>query len=390
MSDLFAAQPAWRRVRPGVLDLSVGQPSRDLLPRAELERAAAHRLDPATGGDERRFLQYGPSQGDAGFLGRLADLLATHYGRPVDPATLFVTNGVSQGLELVCSVLAGPGRKILVEEPTYFLAARIFRDHGLEIVTAPTDADGLVVEGLEELIERHRPALLYCVTTHGNPSAATLAPERRERLVELAERFDFLIAADEVYQLLSFDDAPPPPPEMYRFDRGRGRVVALQSFSKILAPGLRLGWIQTAPDLVARLQARGFVTSGGGLAPLGAALVESCLELDLVTPFIARLRAEYGRRCRALIAAVRARLPGVELVVEPRGGYFAWLRFAPGVDVERLAPEHAGGAGVALMPGRRFAFGTEPGRLARNARLCFAYYSTAELEEAVRRIARAV
>jgi DNA-binding transcriptional MocR family regulator len=376
--------PGWQRIEPGVIDLSVGQPSRDLLPLAELAEAARHRLDRATGGDERRYLQYGPSQGDSVFLERLARFLEGEYGHAVDASTLFISNGVSQGLELVCSVFTRPGQTVLVEEPTYFLAAQIFRDHGLEMVTAPIDQDGLVVEGLEELLERHRPALLYCVTTHGNPSAATLPSERRQRLVELAERYDFHIAADEVYQLLSFDGAAPP--TMFSFDRGSGRVLGLQTFSKILAPGLRLGWIQAAPEVLGRFQKRGYIASGGGLNPVGAALAEATLELGLLGPFIARLRAEYRRRCKALIAAVHEHLPHVEIDVEPRGGYFAWLRFPEGAEIEGLGPGSEN-AGVALMPGGHFRFDDDVAKFARHARLCFAHYPPEVMAKAVERIA---
>jgi DNA-binding transcriptional MocR family regulator len=389
LPEPFGVLPAWQRIRDGVIDFSVGQPSRDMLPLAELAEASRHCFSSASG-DERRYLQYGPSQGDTGSLERLATFLESEYGHPVDHGTLFVTNGVSQGLELVCAMFTRPGQKILVEEPTYFLAAQIFRDHGLEIVTAPIDDQGLIIDGLEELFEKHRPSLLYCVTTHGNPSGATLPVDRRARLVELAERYDFHIAADEVYQLLSFPDVPPPPAEMYSFDRGRGRVLGLQTFSKILAPGLRLGWIQATPEIVGRFQERGYITSGGGLNPVGAALVESCLTLDLVKPFVEGLRRAYGRRARALVEAIRKELPQAEIAVEPGGGYFLWLRFPEGTPVASLGPERANDAGVALMPGSRFRFGAESERFEHHARLCFAYYDSAALVEGVRRLGAAL
>jgi DNA-binding transcriptional MocR family regulator len=365
----------------------VGQPSRDLLPFDELGRAARHRFDSLTSGDERRFLQYGPSQGDQAFLERLATFLEQEYGHDVDPRTLFVTNGVSQGLDLVCSVLSSPGQKVLVEEPTYFLAGQILRDHGLEIVSVPLDGEGVDLQQMSQLSERHRPALFYTVSTHSNPSGTTLSGELRAQLVDLAEQFDFRIIADEVYQFLSFAGSAPPPPEMFSFDRGRARVIALQTFSKILCPGMRLGWLQARPDVVRRLQGRGYVTSGGGLNPVGAALAQSCLELDLLRPFVAKLRAEYGCRCRALLTAVRKHLPEVEIQVEPQGGYFVWLRFPDEVRVDHLL-EHCGDFAVSLMPGSRFSFSGPERRFGHHARLSFAYYDAPRLEEGVQRLAR--
>jgi DNA-binding transcriptional MocR family regulator len=383
----FGVLPAWRRIPEGRIDLSVGQPSRDLLPLAELAQAARHRFGPGTSGDERRFLQYGPSPGDEAFLEVLAGFLAREYGHEVDPAGLFVTNGVSQGLELVCSVLTRPGEVVLVEEPTYFLAGQILRDHGLELVPVPVDEAGMRVDLVEELARRHRPALLYCVTTHSNPSAATLGGERRGRLAELAELHDFYVVADEVYQLLTFPDQPAPPAEMWSFDRDRGRVIGLQTFSKILCPGMRLGWLQAGARVLERLQARGFISSGGGLNPVGAALAQSCLELDLLVPFVNRLRREYARRCRALVGAVEAHLRPARVELEPRGGYFVWLRFDDAVDVAELLARCQAEGGVSFAPGRRFSLAHPGRRFGQNVRLCFAYYDSERLVEGVRRIA---
>ena len=154
-----------------------------------------------------------------------------------------MTAGVSQALDLICTLLTRPGDTIIVEEPSYFLALRIFRDHHLNIVGTPMDENGLVIPELEERVKKYNPKLVYTIPVYHNPTGVTLSADRREDLVRLSAKHDFLIVADEVYQLLAYTDTPPPP--MVFFDTAE-RVISLGSFSKILAPGLRLGWMHAS------------------------------------------------------------------------------------------------------------------------------------------------
>ena len=172
-----------------LIDLSIGHPSFSLLPLEIMQTAVENCLnqgDPA-------LLQYGFEQGCGYFRKSLALFLKEKYGMTVDPDHLFVSNGVSQALDLICTLYSRPGDLIFVEEPTYFLALRIFADHHLRVVSLPIDEQGLVVEALEERLAKQRPVFLYTIPTHQNPTGVTLPENRRRRLVELSKEFGFLI-----------------------------------------------------------------------------------------------------------------------------------------------------------------------------------------------------
>ncbi len=379
-------------VPAGVIDLGLGHPGNDLLPLAQLAQAAAHRFaqgDPS-------FLQYGSEAGSAPLRAALAAFLQRAGGYAVDAESLFITNGVSQALEQICTLFTRPGDLVLVEEPTYFLALRIFADHGLRVQGLPIDGDGLQVELLEERLRAGaRPALLYTIPTHQNPAGVTLSAARREKLVALSRAYGFHIVADEVYQLLTFEGAPPPPLAAWSHEP---TVLALGSFSKILAPGLRLGWLQAAAAPRARFANSGLCDSGGGLNPFTGALVQSLLELGHLPVIVAHLNATYRVRRDALAAALHAYLPQARYAL-PTGGYFLWVQLGAGVDATALAAR-APAAGVGLRAGARFAApaldGAAPhdsgpsAELQATARLCFAYYPPPQLEEGVRRLAAAI
>ncbi len=376
MTDLRIAQ---LEVPPGMIDFSPGQPGPALLPLALLRKAAADRL----GGSDAPFLAYGAEQGDGYFRVTLAGFLSEHYDIPVEADQLLVAAGASMGLDLLCTLFASTGDTIFVEEPSYFLALRIFTDHHLNIVSLPMDADGLIPEALEKALTRHRPAFLYSVPTFHNPSSVTLAAERRRQLVELSRKYDFLIIADEVYHLLNYANVPPPPPMASYIDSHT--VFSLGSFSKILAPGLRLGWIQAAPQLVRRISSCGLLDSGGGLNPFTSALVRSTIEMGLQHTQLTILKTTYTKRKIALSKALRKYLPETVQFIEPDGGFFIWVVFPEDVDTKRMLTE-ARRRHVGYLPGVKFS---SLGKLKNCARLCFAYFDIPELEEGARRLAEA-
>ncbi|MCS6843314.1 MAG: PLP-dependent aminotransferase family protein [Caldilineales bacterium] len=367
-------------IPPHLIDLGVGNPGPDLLPLDLLREAASHAL--AQG--DTAPLQYGYEQGDIRFRQALAAFLEGQYHLKTDPGQLFVSNGVSQALDLICTLHTQPGDVVFVEEPTYFLALRIFADHRLQVVGLPTDEHGLVVEALEEALRHGRPALLYTVPTHQNPSGATLPAERRRRLAELAQAHGFLVVADEVYHCLTFGGDAPPPPMAGLVDTGA--VLSLGSFSKILAPGLRLGWIQGRADRLRTLAQSGLLDSGGGLNPFTAAIVRSALALGLQDRHLARLRRVYAARLDALDTALQQRLGDRLRYRRPGGGFFVWARLADGRDAEGLMPK-ALAHGVSFRPGVRFS---SRSGLRDAMRLCFAYYDEEGLREGVDRLARAL
>ena len=196
-------QTAQLNLPPDVIDFGAGQPSLHLLPLELLREAAANRL----GNDDTAYLAYGAMPGDGFFRQALAEFLCEQYQMRVDFSDLFVTGGASQALDLICTLFSRPGDTIFVEEPSYFLALRIFEDHGLNIVSLPMDDQGLIVETVEHKLSQYTPAFLYTIPTFHNPSSITLSAERRNRLVQLSRQHNFPIVADEVYHLLNFSAA---------------------------------------------------------------------------------------------------------------------------------------------------------------------------------------
>jgi DNA-binding transcriptional MocR family regulator len=365
-------------VPAGLIDFGIGQPSPSLLPLELIRQAVAHRLSQ----DDPYFLAYGVEQGDGYLRLALAQFLSEGYGIPVEAEQLFITASASQGLDLICTMLTQAGDTIFVEEPSYFLALRIFTDHRLNVVSLPVDESGLNLEALEEALTRYRPVFLYTIPTFHNPSSATLSVERRQRLAQLSQDHNFTIVADEVYQLLNYTQSPPRPLASYA---ETGTILSLGSFSKILAPGLRLGWIQARPDQVERFVLSGVVDSGGGLNPLPSAMVRSMLELGLHYQQLNHLKAVYGERSARLSAALREYLP-LASFTEPGGGFFTWLRFPEEIDMVTLLHQ-AQQRHVSYQPGLKFS--SQQG-LRNYARLSFAYYEAEDLEEGVRRLAQII
>jgi len=354
---------------PGMIHLGVGQPSPGLLPLGLIRKAAEHRLNQP----DSSLLAYGAEQGDGYFRAALAQFLSDQYGEAVNPEHLFVTAGASQGLDLICTVFAKTGDTIFVEEPSYFLALRIFADHHLNIVSIPTDAEGLDVDALEAKLAIHSPVLVYTIPTYHNPGSFTMPQSRRERLVQLSRRHNFIIVADEVYHLLSYAEPPPRPLACYA---GDGHVLSLGSFSKILAPGLRLGWVQGTPDLLQRLIRSGLVDSGGGLNPFTSGVVKSAIELGLLAENIQYLRSVYRQRLAVLQTAIRQELPGSTTFLEAKGGFFLWLKLPEGADTGILLKE-ARQENVAFLPGTLFS---SRAGLNNYMRLSFALYEEDDLK----------
>ncbi len=362
-------------IPPGMIDLSIGQPGMSLLPLAALAQAAEHCLSQ----NNPYILAYGAEQGNWYFRSALAGFLSDEYHFSVDPDHLFATTGASQGLDFVCRLFTQPGDTVFVENPTYSLALGIFADHRLDVVGLPMDEDGLITEALEERLTRERPVFFYTIPTFHNPSSRTLSAVRRENLIQLSLDYKFKIVADEVYQLLAYTITPPPP--MAKFTE-YGTVLSLGSFSKILAPGLRLGWIQTHPDLMEKLINNGLIFSGGGLNPFTSAIVQSVIELGLQAKQLSHLKKVYLQRKNALNSALRENLRDWVSFVEPGGGFFTWLRLPQDIDAENLLPE-ANKHHVNFPSGSNFS----PQRDLRNyIRLSFAYYEASDLKEAVKRL----
>jgi 2-aminoadipate transaminase len=360
------------------IDLGMGNPDLGLLPLELLQQSASMYFD--TG--DPRSLQYGAEQGDGYFRHALAEFLTEAYGTGVDAEGIFVTSGASYGLDLLCTLYTRPGEVIFVEEPSYFLALRIFEDHGLRAVPIPMDEEGLRLDVLEDRLSELRPKFVYTIPTFQNPSGRTLSPSRRDNLVEFAQRENFLILADEVYHFLPYSNNPPGPFAI--FTKAVEQVISINSFSKILAPGLRLGWIQANSTVIKRLAGSGLLDSGGGMNPFTSAQVRGLIETGGLDENIKHLRTEYSLRRNALDAALRQHLPAAEYTL-PQGGFFFWVRL-PGVDAGELR-RRAREFQVDLRQGELFS---SHSGLQEYFRLSFCYYGQEALEEGARRIRHAL
>jgi 2-aminoadipate transaminase len=360
-------------IAPGFIDLGLGDPAFSLLPLDLLRESAAECF--ARG--DNSFLQYGAEQGNGPFRESLADFLTRGYGLPVGPESLFVTLGASGALDLTCTLFTRPGDTIFVEEPSYFLALRIFRDHDLRILPIPTDADGLIVESVEEKLSAARPKFIYIIPTFQNPSGQTLSAERRARLVTLAREHNVLIVADEVYHFLDYTRKPPASFAAYATD---GNVLAVNSFSKILAPGLRLGWIQSDAETIRRFVTCGMLDSGGGLNPFASAVVRETLERGGVEKNIQNLRTVYRSRAQRMESALKKYLPAAQFHT-PEGGFFFWVRL-PGMDTSALQKK-AEAFRVGFRPGIRFS---SADGLKDFLRLSFVHFEADEIEEGIARL----
>ena len=360
---------------PGTINLGIGQPSADLLPVDLVRQASQSFFDNA----QPFELNYGVTQGDERFLDSLAAFLTKGYGSDTNSDQLFVTGGNSQALDLVSMVFAESGDTVFVEEPSYFLAFQIFRDHGLNIVGIPVDDDGLCVDALRRELESHKPAFLYTIPSYHNPGGQCTSEARRRQIVELAVEYDFLIVADEVYQLLYYFDAPPP---AYGTMTASDRVVSLGSFSKILAPGMRLGWIQTSNGLRNKLMAAGFINSGGSINHISSHIVRQTIDNGSLASHVKKLQRVYRGRVEAMDNALHEHFSGIAEWTRPDGGYFFWVRFDESLDTTPLR-DKARKLETGFQCGA--AFSTN-GQLSNYLRLSFAHYNEDDIREGVARM----
>jgi 2-aminoadipate transaminase len=370
-----------------LVHLGVGQPNISMLPLQGVREAAAHRL----AFDDPLLLQYGDIPGYANLRKTLAQFLnnQAEYSTPIDPETLFVTNGITGALTLICTFYTSTGDIVYAEEPSYFLALNTFKDFRLKVDVIKTDANGLDVDALEEKLKNTpthlRPKFIYTIPAYNNPCGVTLSHDRRLKLVALSEQYNFLVVADEVYQLLGFGNNKPLQ-HMYSYDK-KGTVMSLGSFSKILAPGLRLGWIQASPSLLQKFTKSGQLDSGGALNPVISAIVHSAIELGIQQSHLVSIRKTLKEGCDTLCRQLREVLPSYVEWTQPHGGYFIWLKFPENWDGEGLLALAREKHKVAFQPGIRFsAVGG-----ARNCiRLSFSYYFADRLEDGAKRLGAAI
>ena len=370
----------------GVIDLGWGHPSPRLHPTDALAAAAQSVL----GQQSAVPLQYGAVQGFGPLLESLAAYLSTQdaYDGSIAPESLFLTAGASAAIDLAATLYATAGDTVIVEEPTYYLIEQIFVDHGLNVVGVPTDADGLDTSALETMLASDgfpTPRLLYTIPTYQNPNGSVLPLHRRRHLVELAQRHGFTVIADEVYQLLHYG-SPPPPPMAMLDDSPDGCVISLGSFSKILSPGMRLGWVHASPNVVRRFVDSGVAASGGGLSHFSATLAHATLEMGILPDHIDTLRQVYGQRHDDVADLLHSEFSDSVEFTPPGGGYFYWLTLTDSINTDALLAS-AREAGVSYRPGTAFS---SSGGFTDALRISISLYDTDELADGLRRLAAAI
>jgi DNA-binding transcriptional MocR family regulator len=343
-----------------------GVPAPECLPVDELADCARDAL----ARDGRTILSYGPSPGYA----PLREWIAARHD--VDPARVVITNGSLPGFVLLARSLA-PGRRVLVERPTYDRPLKILRELGADVVGVDCDDDGLDPDALEEALrDGEPPAFLYLIPTFQNPSGRTLPEERRRRVVELAREHDLLVLEDDPYGLVRFEGEPLPS----LFELSGGETAYSSSFSKTVAPGLRVGWFVLPESLARALEAAATATY---ITPvlLGQATVHEFVRRGRFEPNLERVRALLRARRDAMVEALERDLPGLR-TTRPDGGYFLWGEL-DGVDAGELLAR-AEAAGVTFVKGTDFGGGD--GTL----RLAYSFVSPDEIAEGVARLAAAI
>lgn len=360
--------------------LSFGRPYPAAFPEDDLIGAITDVFDE----EAEDALQYGG--------GEYADLLADavvdivgNRGVECTPDEVVLTNGAKHALDIVCRTFLDPGDLIATESPTYMTGLRLFRDYGVDIEGYGMDADGLDVDALAADLETRAgngdpiPTLVYTVPNFQNPTGKTLSRERRTRLLELAETYDFLILEDDPYGELRFDGEDPP--LLKELDES-GRVIHVNTFSKTVGPGLRTGWILADEPVAARLERM----NPGGTNVFTQSLIARYWDADRYEENVAEVCEGYEKRRDAMLEALETHMPPGTDWNDPDGGYFVWIRFPEGVDAEAMVPD-AADRGVTYLPGSVFHPG-EGGR--RNARLSFSHPSPERVEEGIARLAAAV
>jgi 2-aminoadipate transaminase len=365
---------------PDMISFAGGYPSPALFDTEGLHAAMEHamRAPPA------EWLQYANTQGEL----PLREALVAWMARRAIVAKadqVLVTTGSQQGFDLILRVMVEPGDTVIVERPTYTTALQALRHAGARVVTVRTDADGMVVDELESVLGRPGIKAIYTLPTFGNPTGATMSLARRKRLLELAVRHQLLIIEDDAYGDLRFDGEEVPALAALAREAGaEDRLVYLATLSKIVAPGLRTGWMVAPPEIVQRcVIAKQTIDLSTSPWIQGAAA--HYLKSGLLERHLPRIRAAYREQAHAMVGALRERLARKISFSAPQGGMFVWGFLPTGIDagaLVRTAIEER----VMYVPGAPFyADAPDP----RSLRLCFSMSTPERIRTGVERLERA-
>ena len=362
-----------------IINFTHGYASPDHLPADALAAVS----DEVFGEHSSRALQYGPAAGLDHLREPLVAYLEEHYEIDTTLDNLMITTGAKQGLDLVCKAMIEPGDRVALTSPTYGTGLRILRSHEVEFLDVPVDEDGMVVSELEAAFEElaaageDLPKFVYDVPEFHNPTGVTMSRERRERLVELAAEYDVVIVEDAPYRTLRFEGESVPP--VKSFDDDDGNVVFLGTYSKLICPGLRVGWLIADEGIVDRLLP---LKPDGGTNPMSQAYISELHKNGYVEERAVDYAEVLGDQRDVMVEAIREHLPQVDIWNVPEGGYYIWLELPKHVDTE-LMYEIGKDIGVLFLPGNLFS----PGETHRNfLRLAWAYEDPEQIVKGVKRL----
>jgi DNA-binding transcriptional MocR family regulator len=373
--------------KPGIISFAGGFPDSALFDVDGIREAVNAALTEEPGAT----LQYGATEGHQPLREQLAGFMASKGVRGVGANDLIVTTGSQQALDLLGKTLISPGDKVIVEGPTFLATIQCFRLYGAELITVPVDGQGAKTDELDKLIAEHKPKFVYLIPTFGNPSGALTSLKRRQAILQMAVKHDTLIVEDDPYGDLYFGAAPPP--SLLALADGvpgaRDRLVHCGSLSKVLSPGLRVGWMVAPAELLARAtMCKQF--SDAHTSTFAQATAAQYLKAGRMPATLARVRKVYAERAQAMTSALRRELGDAIDFVEPQGGLFVWARLtgaggklADGAAFAKKAIEQ----GVAFVPGAPF-FANNP--VHATLRLSFATAPIDKIEEGIARLGRAL
>jgi len=374
--------------QPEVISFAGGLPAPDVFPIQRFQDACAKVLSMRG----KEALQYGASEG----YQPLREMIARHtsrYGIKAGPENVLITSGSQQALDLIGKLLINPGDRVLVEAPTYLGALQAFNVYGAEYVSVPSDDDGIQTEHLEGPL-RSGPKFMYILPNFQNPGGTTLCEGRREELVLLADRFGIPIVEDDPYGQLRYEGEHLTPLVVLdrvnlRRDNGYsiGNVIYLSTFSKTLAPGLRLGWIVAPADVISKMVQ---LKQGGDLhtSTFTQMVAYEVAHDNFMDEHIKMIRRVYGERRDAMLAALEEYFPPEVSWTRPAGGLFLWVTLPEGMDCQKVF-EAAIKQNVAFVPGDSF-YANNGAESRRHFRLNFSYVPPEQIREGVRRLALAV
>ncbi len=369
--------------KPGIISFAGGFPDPALFDVEGIRMATDRVLSNNPG----PVLQYGATEG----WNPLREALSGHMakkGIAARPEEIITTTGSQQALDLIGKTMIDPGDKVIVEGPTFLATIQCFRLYGANVIGAPIDADGVKVDELEKLIVEHKPKLIYLVPTFGNPSGAMLSLARRKRVLQLAAQYKVLVVEDDPYGELYFG-APPPPTMLAMSDQVPGSrewIAYCGSFSKVLSPGLRVGWMIAQPQLLANaVMCKQF--SDAHTSNLTQAIAAQYLGLNRMDTALTLVRKTYAERAQTMADCLKKDLGDALTFSQPQGGMFFWTRLtAPNADASEFA-KRAIEKMVAFVPGAPF-YATDVDRA--TLRLSFATADVGKIVEGVGRLGAAL